>query len=103
MLRTSCIRFLTDRAASKKNSRMDEFGKEVCPALFCLVFMLQAARSDIHLDVRQFGAIDLYHYHEEHCFVPQLNVSGPFKRKSVGRVITQEIPPTEMRCKLQSL
>ncbi|KYN41940.1 hypothetical protein ALC56_03639 [Trachymyrmex septentrionalis] len=42
--------------------------------------------------VRQFGAIDVYHYHEEHCFVPQLNVSGLSKRKSVGPVIAQEIP-----------
>ncbi|KYM83830.1 hypothetical protein ALC53_05690 [Atta colombica] len=46
----------------------------------------------IHLDVRQFGAINVYHYHEEHCFVPQLNVSGLSKRKSVGPIIAQEIP-----------
>ncbi|KYN20607.1 hypothetical protein ALC57_07097 [Trachymyrmex cornetzi] len=46
----------------------------------------------VHLDVRQFRAIDVYHYHEEHCFVPQLNVSGLSKRKSVGPVIAQEIP-----------
>ncbi|EZA55249.1 hypothetical protein X777_05184 [Ooceraea biroi] len=71
---------------------MDEFGNEVCPALFRLVSMLQAAGSDIHLDVRQFGAIDLYHYHEERCFVPQLNVSGPVRRKSVGRSLPIEIP-----------
>ncbi|EGI65484.1 hypothetical protein G5I_05996 [Acromyrmex echinatior] len=45
----------------------------------------------VHLYVRQFGAIDVYHYHEEHCFVPQLNVSGLSKRKSVGPVIAQEI------------
>ncbi|KYM99934.1 hypothetical protein ALC62_09556 [Cyphomyrmex costatus] len=48
--------------------------------------------SGVHLDVRQFGAIDVYHYHEEHCFVPQLNVSGLSKRKLVGPVIAQEIP-----------
>lgn len=92
MLRASRIRLLTNRAESMEDGRMDDFGNEVCPALFCSVFMLQAARSDIHLDVRQFRAIDLYHYYEEHCFMPQLNVSGPFKRKSVGRVITQGIP-----------
>jgi len=34
----------------------------------------------------------VYHYHEEHCFVPQLNVSGLSKRKSIGSIIAQEIP-----------
>lgn len=74
-----------------KDSGMDEFGNEICLALFCLMSILQAIE-DIHLDVRQFGAIDVYHYREEHCFVPQLNVSGLSKRKSVGPVIAQEIP-----------
>ncbi|KYQ60050.1 hypothetical protein ALC60_00873 [Trachymyrmex zeteki] len=50
------------------------------------------ARVSVHLDVRQFDAIDVYHYHEEHCLAPQLNVSGLSKRESVGPVIAQEIP-----------